>query len=58
MGIQWRVVSDETDVIDVDDGIIYPRAPGMAEISVYVGDDPYPVASESIRFYKREYINI
>lgn len=56
IGIQWRVVSDATDVIEVDDGIIYPRTPGMAEISVYVGDDPYPVASESIRVYKRQLI--
>lgn len=56
MGIQWRVVSDATDVVEVDDGIIYPRTPGMAEISVYVGEDPYPAVSESVIVYKRELI--
>ena len=54
--IEWRIVSDATDVIEINDGILYPRAPGMAKVSVYVGDDPYPAASESVRVYKRELI--
>lgn len=51
-----RILSDARDVIDADDGTLYPRAAGTAEVSVFVGDDPYPVATEVITVRQRNLI--
>lgn len=51
-----RIVSDSTNVIDVDDGILLPRSAGTAEVSVFIGDDPYPVATELIKVRQRNLI--
>ncbi len=56
LGIEWRVISDASDVIFVDGGVLYPKAAGTAEVSVFVGDDPYPAANESIQVYQKELI--
>lgn len=49
-------VSDSTDVIDVDGCTLYPRSVGVAELSVFVSDDPYPVATELIKVQQRNLI--
>lgn len=54
--ITLRVTSDATEIIDGDNTTLYPRNPGTAEISVYIGDDPYPVATEMIRVRQRNLI--
>lgn len=51
-----RVVTDSSDVIEVDGYTLYPRAAGTAEIAVYIGDDPYPVAIEDINVRQRNLI--
>lgn len=51
-----RVVSDSTNVMDVDGGILLPRSAGTAEISVFIGDDPYPVATNLIKVRHRSLI--
>lgn len=54
--IDLRIVSDQIAVLDTSDGILHPRTPGTAEVSVFVGDDPYPVATEIVRVRKRNLI--
>ncbi|MCC8130393.1 MAG: Ig-like domain-containing protein [Ruminococcus sp.] len=51
-----RVVSDSTDVIDVDDEVLLPRMAGIAEVSAFISDDPYPVATEQVNVRKRRLI--
>lgn len=51
-----RVESDEQSVLTVVDDILMPAAVGTAEIAVFVGSDPYPVASEMIRVRQRKLI--
>ena len=54
--VALRVVTDSSDIVDVDGCILYPRAAGTAEIAVYIGDDPYPVATEVIKVRQRNLI--
>lgn len=54
--VALRVVTDSSDTIDVDGCTLYPRAVGTAEIAVYIGDDPYPVAIEVIKVRQRNLI--
>lgn len=54
--VALRVVTDSSDIVDVDGCILYPRTAGTAEISVYIGDDPYPVAIEIIKVRQRNLI--
>ena len=51
-----RIVTDSSDIVDVDDCTLYPRAVGTAEIVAYIGDDPYPVAVEIVKVQKRNLI--
>lgn len=51
-----RIISDSPDVIDVDNDALLPRSVGTAEISVFIGDDPYPVATELIKVRQRNLI--
>lgn len=51
-----RVASDATEIIYGDEATLFPRAPGTAEISVFIGDDPYPVATEIIKVRQRNLI--
>ncbi len=55
-GVALRVVTDSSDIVDVDGCTLYPRAAGTAEIAVYVGDDPYPAAIEVIKVRQRNLI--
>lgn len=54
--INLHIVSDQTAVLDASDGVLHPRTPGTAEISVFAGDDPYPVATEIVRVRQRNLI--
>ena len=47
-GIEWRVVSSEPEVIDMENGLLVPRAAGMAILALYVGNDPYPSAESRV----------
>ena len=51
-----RIISDSRAVIDVDNDVLLPLSVGDAEVSVFIGDDPYPVASELIKVRKRDLI--
>ena len=55
-GTEIRIISDSIDVIDVDNGILFPRSVGTAEVSVFVGNDPYPVTTEVIKVRQRNLI--
>ena len=52
-GAALRIETDSSDIIDIDDNILYPRAEGAAEIAVYIGDDPYPVAVQVVKVRRR-----
>ena len=54
--IKIRIISDSTNVIDVEDDVLLPRSAGTAEVSVFIGDDPYPVATELIKVRQRNLI--
>lgn len=54
--VALRVVTDSSDIVDVDGCTLYPRAAGTAEIAVYIGDDPYPVVTEVIKVRQRNLI--
>lgn len=54
--ISLHIVSDQTAVLDTSNGFLYPCTPGTAEISVFLGDDPYPVATEIVRVRHRNLI--
>ncbi len=54
---ELHVVSDQPCVIEARDGGLYPRAPGAAEISVYLGEDPYPAASGLVKVRQRTLID-
>ena len=54
--IKIRIVSDSTNVIDIEDDVLLPRSTGTAEVSVFIGDDPYPVATELIKVRQRNLI--
>ena len=56
LGIDWHVVSTVPSVIEVDGGVLYPRSAGMTEIAIYLGDDPYPTVSETVKVYNRKLI--
>lgn len=51
-----RVVTNSSNIVDVDEYTLYPRATGTAEITVFIGDDPYPVTTEIIKVQKRNLI--
>ena len=53
---QIRIVSDDPSVITVTDGKLVPLSAGAAEVAVFVGSDPYPVASEIIKVRHRNLI--
>ncbi|MCD8048544.1 MAG: Ig-like domain-containing protein [Clostridia bacterium] len=54
---QIRIISDLPDVIEIEDGMLLPRSEGTAEVSVFIGDDPYPVAAEQVNVRKRNLIS-
>lgn len=54
--VKIRVISDASDVIDTDNGVLNPRSVGTAEISVLIGEDPYPVAAEIVKVRQRNLI--
>ena len=56
-GIEWQICSSCPEVLSVEDGILSPNAPGVTEVSLYVGDDIYPVICETVRVCKRELIS-
>lgn len=53
---QIRLVSDEPTILGVTDDTLVPYAPGTAEVAVFIGSDPYPVASEIIKVRHRNLI--
>lgn len=53
---QIRIVSDEPSILAVTDGALVPCAAGTAEVAVFIGSDPYPVASEIIKVRHRNLI--
>ena len=56
-GAKYNIVSNNPFVIDVEDGMLCTRSAGIAEISVYVDGDPYPVATETVRVSERVLIS-
>ncbi len=54
--INLHIVSDQAAVLYASDGFLYPHAPGEAEISVFIEDDPYPVATEIVKVRQRNLI--
>lgn len=54
--VALRVVTESSDIVDVVGCTLYPRAAGVAKIIVYIGDDPYPVATEIIEVRQRNLI--
>lgn len=53
---QIRIISDEPSILAVTDGTLVPCAAGTAEVAVFIGSDPYPVASEIIKVRHRNLI--
>lgn len=54
--VMLHITSDQPSVLDARDSVLYPRSSGTAEISVFLGDDPYPVATELIDVRQRNLI--
>lgn len=54
--VDLYIVSDRPEVLEVIEGVLHPHIPGSAEISVFVGDDPYPVATAIVRVRQRNLI--
>lgn len=54
--VSLSITSDAGDVIDSDSTTLYPHAPGTAEISVFIGDDPYPIATKIVEVRQRNLI--
>jgi len=55
--LDLRFLTDSSDVAYINDGTLYPRSPGLTEISVYLGDDPYPVLEQTVKVRSRTLIN-
>ncbi len=50
------IISDQPSVLDATDGALHPMSLGTAEISVFLGDDPYPVAVGLVEVCQRSLI--
>lgn len=46
--VPLRIVSDAPELLEGADGVLQPLQAGSVEVAVFMGDDPYPVAAETI----------
>lgn len=53
---QIRLFSDEPTILGITNDTLVPYAAGTAEVAVFIGSDPYPVASEVIKVRHRNLI--
>ncbi len=51
--VDVRLLSDCPEIIEAVDRTLCPRTAGTADISLYVGDDPYPAATGTVMARKR-----
>lgn len=51
-----KIISSATDIIEINEDTLYPHAVGTAELSIFIGNDPYPVATEVIKVQRRNLI--